>query len=203
MKKDFHSLLKALPIALGVGVIVAGLIWAITSRLATTYDAQTTWTVSKSSSLSQQKTDYYLYDQYYITLASQQYADIIQAWFTSAGIVEQVYQKADVPLPTIKPAKIGKLIRVTKRPPANLAVRFRAENEQDADRLAVAGYDVFSERLSQISKGEQDTYQIIAAPVYTSMNQVNTSFLALIGFLGAALATLVLWGTILYIVREA
>ncbi len=203
MKKDFQSFLKSIPIAVGVGIVVAGLIFVITSRLATTYDAATTWTVSKSSALSQQKTDYYLYDQYYITLASQQYADIIQAWFVSPGIVEQVYRAAQVELPSVKPAKVGKLIRATKRPPANLAVRFRSGSKDDADRLALASHTIFSERLAQISQGEQDTYQIIASPVYTSANQVNIGLLALTGFLGAALAVLVLWGTVLYIVREA
>lgn len=204
MRKLFAGYRTILITAMVVGLVAGGAVGLIVSMRKPTYDATATWTIAKNNVLSQENADYYLYDRYYNALATEQYADGILGWFSSPALVEQIYQQAQVTLPTYQPSKVGKLIRVTKRPPANLTIRFRSSAPEEATRLAQAAYEIASKRLQAVSgsQSQADRLEIISSAAFTSINQINPFNTGLLGAVGAALSVIVLWGTILYIVKE-
>lgn len=201
--KEKRTLFRILATGLIVGIIAAAASTILVSLKKTSYEAVTTWTISKTQSLNQDNVGYYLYDQYYIALASEQYSDTVLSWAASPGIVESVYQKAGVHLPATKPTKVGKLIKVTKRPPANLAMRFQASSADEAQRLAAAAHTVFTQRLQEVTHSStvSEPYTIVASPIFSSVNTLNPMLIGLSAFVAAWLAVVILWGTVLYIIK--
>lgn len=199
-----RMVMRMLPISLGVGALVGLIVAGLVSVQKPTYDAITTWTIAKKGIADQTKTPYYLYDQYYVALAAEQYADTVTGWFSSPGIIEELYAKANVALPTHKASKVSKLIKPTKRPPSNVAVQFEASNPDDALRLAEAAYSDLTARLESVSNSANpnETYTIVASKPFAAANKLNPVTYGIGAFVATSLAVLTLWGTILYIVAE-
>ncbi|MGA2666995.1 MAG: Wzz/FepE/Etk N-terminal domain-containing protein [Patescibacteria group bacterium] len=159
-----------------------------------TYLASTTLTVDKESTIKQSQVDFYLYDNYYNVQSAQLFSQIVDSWFNSPSVINDIYNKAGVPIPNIAQGKLPKLIKALLQQPATINVSLVSANRDDAAKLIDAAAAVMQEKTNDMASTDQDSlYQLVKFNSIVTDNPANTTLdtaIALIVsiLLGAVLA---------------
>lgn len=91
--------------------------------------------VTDSIATSPTKDDYFKYDNYYALQASTLFADTIVSWIQDPVNVSEIYQQAQVDLPTDELKKYARLFSVRKGDPATIYVTLNSKNKNDVETL--------------------------------------------------------------------
>lgn len=156
------------------------------------YLASTTFTVNKTSSVSQKDATYYQFDNYYNVQSAGLFSQIVTTWFQSPSLVTEVYQKAGIAVPNISQKKLAKTFKAIQQQPATIEVNLTGTNKDDLNKLLNSAADVIQEKTNQLSLTGDTSYELAKfTPVVTdnSPNLVLNSIIGLFAgiFLGAIL----------------
>lgn len=105
--------------------------------------------------LNQEKTEDYAYDGYYALQAADLFSNTVMGWLTSPSVVEAIYEKADVSLPTRSLRRLARIFSVKSRGAGIVEAQYRASTEDEAMRLATAMGLVLSQRAEQVGQEEE------------------------------------------------
>ncbi len=119
----------------------------------TTYDTSVTITVDRSNLTDQKDAPYYLYDDYYALQSSGLFADTVINWMQSPGIVQDVYRRANVGVPSVRTvAQLGKLFTVKKAPPSTVTIIKRTFDPNEGQILLNAANAQLQDLASEANK---------------------------------------------------
>lgn len=103
-----------------------GAFW-FTKMQPVTYDGSLSLNVTKVPEKG--ATNVYRYDQYYALEASSMMADTVASWLKDPSSVIEIYNNAQVELPTQSAADLSKIINAKKLPPSTITVLINGNNE--------------------------------------------------------------------------
>ena len=158
-----------------------------------TYLASTALTINKASSLKQSQVNYYLYDNYYNVQSSALFSEIVTSWYSSAAVVEEIYNKAGIPAPNISQKNLAKTFKAGRVEPATLNVSITGANKDDLTKLINASIEVVQVKTNELGRSDtENVYDMITFPPIVNETTPNIWLNTIIGlvaglFLGAIL----------------
>lgn len=173
-------------------VVFAGLALIITWRLPQSYDAGSTATAVKDSTIEQADVDYYLYDNYYSIQSGAFIADDIVSWMASAPVVANIYKDAKVTLPETNFKALSKIFVAKKQSANSNVVTFTTTNADPdtAERLVNSANENIKRLVAEINSGQKDKSSyfnisvtepvVIKTPKSYTLNAVVAGVLGLI-----------------------
>lgn len=143
-----------------IAVILAGFIF--TKIQPKSYLASTTLTVNKASVIRQSQVDYYLFDNYYNVQSSGLFSQIVASWFESPAVVNEIYLKAELPLPDISQKKLSKTFKAVREEPATINVSIVGSNQKEMEKLINAAATVMQDKTNELGMADQENiYDIV------------------------------------------
>lgn len=151
LKKKFWVLIVLIVVFSAIGLLA-------TWRLPQSYEAGSTATAIRASSLSQNDVNYYLYDDYYAIQSGAFIADNIVSWLASAPSVVSIYQEAGLPLPTKNMKALGKVFEAKKSSATSNVVTYKTSNTNpdEAKKLLAAANGYISNLIKEINNKQKD-----------------------------------------------
>lgn len=194
--RDYLKLINKNKIIFWVVVALCGLsalVW--TMSLPKTYLASTTFTVNKSSSISQKDSTTYLFDNYYNIQSAGLFSQIVTTWFESPSLVTEIYQNAGIPVPNVSQKKLSKTFKAIREEPATINVNLTGTSKDELNKLLNSAATVLQEKTNDLSKSGDSLYDLAKFTPVVSDNSPNLILNTIIGlFAGLFLAALLVLG---------
>lgn len=172
--------------------VVLAYIWSI--RIAETYSSSLLLNVSRIE--TQLSTDF-RYDQYYRLQADDKFSDTVSEWLKSPGVVQEIFNKADLNTDGKSMRQIRKTFQAEKMSPEIVEVRFSPKDSGEGKKLSDAISSVISEKVKDINAPANDPnwFRIEPSNLITAKNSqnitINLAVAVLAGlFVGTLLALL-------------
>ncbi|MCL5794986.1 MAG: Wzz/FepE/Etk N-terminal domain-containing protein [Patescibacteria group bacterium] len=115
-----------------------------------TYDASAFVNIMMRPSSDQQV--YYNYDNYYTLQSGSFFADRVVVWLQDPSSIMEIYNKAQVTLPTIKLNKTSKIINGQKRNPASIYVLVNNQDKNVAESLVNSTVDFIKNKTADLNQ---------------------------------------------------
>lgn len=130
------------------------------------YDASSFVNVVVKQS-TEQKPDYYDYDNYYSLQASSLFADTIIAWLKDPSNVIKIYNQAQIERPDIKLNNFSRLIKTRKNNPATVQVMFNHKDKLIAESLINTTVKFIEDKTNQWAQQDliKDVYIDNSQPI--------------------------------------
>lgn len=194
--RDYFKLIGRHKVIFWTIVVLCGLsavIW--TSIQPKSYLASTTFTVNKSSSISQKDSTTYLFDNYYNIQSAGLFSQIVTTWFESPSLVTEIYQKAGLPVPNVSQKKLAKTFKAIREEPATINVNLTGTSPEELNKLLNSAATVLQEKTDELGKTGDTTYDLAKFTPVVTDNSPNLVLNAIIGlFSGLFLAILLVLG---------
>lgn len=152
------------------------------------YDVSLALSISRAST---EQTQDYQYDGYYIIQASELFTDTVKQWINSPEVVTSVYKEAEIDAEAKSLRDLQKRFKADKLSSQYLEVKFMAEEEEEANKLASSLTAVLQAKARALgwASRSQTTFAILGAEPIIMKNEadllLNTLISLLIGlFLG-------------------
>lgn len=183
--------------------IIFGLLFGMYGyQQPTSYDgfASLSFIKSNQKSAANQSTDYQ-YDNFYSLQAGQLLTSAVHGWLADATFIAQIYQDAQVVLPSVPVTGYSRLIQTMPLPGATLMVQSNGTTPAEAEKLAASATELVKSRLDQfVRDGSIDPVTVLSStPLHQAQAPNKLLILAaglivgvLIGLIGVGLAQL-LW----------
>lgn len=149
---DYFRVIKSRSrLVIGCAFVFAAVVWINLARHPYNYSGSVTFTVGNQSL---QPADNFNYDRYYNLSASVVLAETLSNWLGSPNVVEQIYQAADVELPTRKTIALTRTIRSIKPSPnSNVVVAiFSGKSKDEVEKTARSTIEVINSQLGNLKK---------------------------------------------------
>ncbi len=200
--RDYFTLIgKHLTTFIIIVILTTLTAFLFTKLQPTTYTAQTTVTVNRTSALKQNQVDFYLYDNYYNLQATQLFSQIVANWLASPSFVKEVYQKAGVNIPDVSKDQLAKTFKTTLQMPATIVINLDGTSRDELNKLINATPDVLSQEATNLSNSDS-TYQITKLSPIIIQNKPNTKLNTAVGLVcGIILGIIAIIG-VAYFKRE-
>lgn len=181
--------------------VFSGIALFVTWQLPQSYDAGSTATTVKGSTIEQSNVDYYLYDNYYSIQSGAFVADNIVSWLASPPVIANIYRDANVQLPAINFKSLSKIFVAKKQSANSNVVTFTTTNPDArmAERLIGSANDNIKRLVAEINSGQKDKSSnftislsepvVVKTPKPYVLNAVIAGILGLIISLGIIIYT--------------
>lgn len=169
---------------------------------AMTYTASNTFTVNKSSTLKQEQTPYYLYDNFYNVQSADLFAQIVAKWFVSPSFTESVYQEAGIPSRDLSQKALGDTFLAAYQVPATVNVSVTGENKDNVTKLMTAAAKVAQEKTDELGQGQSSYYTITNFAPVVSENKPKLKTDLLIGLISGVILGILAALAIFYFKKE-
>lgn len=165
-----------------IGVIsLASLVFSLTRP--EDYNASSSVTVSKKQSQQIKDTDYQ-YDSYYALQASSLYADLTTSLLKDPSNVKEIYNKANLEIPTLKLKSLAKLITTRKFQPASIQITVSQDTKDAANSLLNNTLGFIKEYNSNLEKNSQSgSFNLSFSEPLVVKNEVSVLLNTVIGFI--------------------
>ena len=148
----------------------------------------TALTVNKSSSLKQSEVSYYLYDNYYNVESSALFSQIITSWFGSAAVVKEIYEKAQLPLPSVSQRALSKTFKAVRIEPATIYVSLAGGDKEKIEKLINAAASIMQDKTNELGRTDtENVYDIVKFTPIVTDTTPNIWLNTLIGLLAVIL----------------
>jgi len=191
---------KHLIVFLIVVILGGGFAFFFTKRQPTSYTAQTTFTVNKSSALKQSQVSYYLYDNYYNVQSAGLFSQVVTTWFSSPAVVNEIYQKAGLTAPNSQNA-LAKAFKAVRDEPATINVTISGGNQDELLKLINSASDILQQKTNELNNGDT-VYEIAKFQPIVSKHSSNLIMNTAIGLVAGAILGIVLVLGIAYFRKE-
>lgn len=132
--KDYVKIIgKRLWLLIAVTLVVTIGAYIFTLMLPVSYDGSVSFFITKEPEKSSQNN--YNYDKYYAIQASGFMADSIITWLQDPSNVMEIYNNANLNLPTEKINSLTKAIDATKKSPATININMSGADEASVKKL--------------------------------------------------------------------
>lgn len=161
---DFLILIRQkIILVLTIIIVLTGgtLYW--TKKQPAKWQVVSTITVGKTTVVTQQKADYYLYDNYYPMQASGLVADTISNWLVSPSTVVEVFKRAGIPLPPGNARRLAKTFKTVQKTNRTNVVDFTLDgtNPDEMKKIAFEFGKLAKERLKSLGQDDQNSAYVL------------------------------------------
>lgn len=194
--KDYLQIIrKHLWLFVGVVLISIILSYVLTIIQPKTFTAQSTVMATKTSNAGPKE----CYDENSklctTALLSNNYAQIVAKWYTTASITAKIYQAAGINIPNARQDKLAKTFKAVYTPEGVVSVTITGKNSNDLVNLLNSSYSVLQNKTSEFSDSKQNQYELTQTVPYVSENSPRTLLNIIIGIIcGFILGTLAVMG---------
>lgn len=192
--REYIKIIAKYKVLFWMVIVLCGLSAFIWSKAQPkSYLASNTYTVNKDSNLKQDQVQFYMFDNYYNVQSAGLFSQIVTTWFESPSLVEEVYQKAGIPVPAISQKKLSKTFKAIREEPATINVSLTGTNKEELQKLLNAASEVLQEKTDELSQNSENTYDLTKFTPVVTNNDPNLALNTIIGlfaglFLGVILA---------------
>lgn len=174
-------------------LIVVGVTALFTALNRTSYETTTTITVERSSSDLQSGAPYYTYDGYYNIQSSGFFADTIVNLMQSPSVVQSIFSRAHVDLPSVRTVSmLGKIFTVRKSPPATVSISYKSGDQDQAKTLLSAATIEMQQQAKELTSENGATFNIYAtSPVSSAIIPFWALNMSLAVIVGIVLTTFI------------
>ena len=179
-------------VAVLLAVLGAAVALAVSAALPQRWNVSTSYTINQRPRLD---TKAYSYDGYYALEAAQLFTDTLIGWFATPSVAVDIYTQAGIPLSDAQAAKAAKNFSSKRFSSQIVTVRFGADSQADAKKLAAAAAAVITKKTQALNlddKGDSLFTLQVADPVIAPAN-LPAPLAATIGLLLGAFLAYLLW----------
>ena len=133
-------------IAVVLALACAVLGYVVASALPTKWSVSTAYTINQRPRQASDKA--YSYDGYYALEAAQLFTDTLIGWFATPSVAVEIYHEAGIPLTDADAAKAAANFRPKRFSSQIVTVRFSADTQADAQKLADAAAKVIARKTA-------------------------------------------------------
>ncbi len=129
---------------------------------------------------------YYNYDNYYTLQSGSFFADRVVIWLQDPSAIMDIYNKAQVTLPTLKLNKTNKIINAQKKNPAAIYILVNNQDKNIAESLVSSTVDFIKNKTADLTqKGSVKGVDLDVSPTVVGERKVSVWFNTVIGFVSA------------------
>jgi len=180
--RDYIKIISKYKVIFWTVVLLCGisaLVWSTVQPKS--YLASNTYTLNKASTLKQNDISFYLYDNYYNVQSAALFSQIVTNWFESPSLVQEVYQKAGIPVPQVSQRKLSKTFKAIREEPATINVSLTGTNKEELQKLLNAASLVLQEKTDELGKNSENTYELAKFTPIVTDNNPNLILNSIIG----------------------
>ncbi len=152
LKEYIKIIRKNFKLILSVAIItgISAFLFSIVQPLE--YEVSLSLFVNKDKT---QETDDFKYDGYYALQTSEMIANSIVEWLKSPGIVNSIYQKAEVTYDFKNIKSYTKKFTVNKMSTQYVEVKFKTNSEEDAEKISLAIVEVILFKVKDLGENSE------------------------------------------------
>lgn len=191
--REYYKILKAnISVVIYTVLIAIVAVYAWSVRQSQTYSASFLLNISR---LASQNTADYRYDQFYRLQADEKFSETVVKWISSPGVVKDILGSAGAESGGKTIRQLEKTFRAEKIASGLVSVRYAAQSEDEAKKVASAAASVVSDKTKKLNSEAKDPdwFSVDMANLIVAKNtqdlRINLGIAALIGlFVGTLLA---------------
>lgn len=198
LRDYLHTIQRGLGLIVASTLLLVVVVSVVIYTSTTKFDSNVTLTIDRPNVIDQKSVGYYLYDDYYAIQSSGFLADTVINLLQSPSVVQAIYGRAAVPLPTVRNVSaLSKIFTARKFPPATVSITIRTDNEAHNRQLLEAATAELQERAHDLSQNQATAISLHAT---TTASVVVKPFWSL----DIVISTLIglLLGTFIVFIRE-
>lgn len=183
LKQYIGILRKERKIISGTVLLVFVLVMAFSGFKKTFYENDMLLLISRNGT---QNTADYKYDGYYAGQASDNFADNVSQWLTSASMAHDIYSRAKVSNGIDKISNFSKIFKAKKMASQYVEVRYQTKSAEEGRNIARAIVDVLQEKADSLSKAssEEISFKIIYNDPFILESKTNFAVNGILAVLG-------------------
>lgn len=185
--REYYKILKSnVSVIIYTVLLLVVIVYAWSVRESEKFSAELLLNIGR---LNTQSTQEYRYDQFYQVQADEKFSQTIEQWLQYPGIVSEIFDKAGLEKSGKSMGQLAKSFSAERISPESVLVKFSAQNENDAKKIADAIGTVADEKTSEINSQAKDPawFKIIPSNLIILKNiqdlRINLGFALMAGLL--------------------